>query len=52
MVELGVRSHTALKAMLNRKNFRMSSATNKDFSAGEISNIIWNESNRIWDFIW
>ena len=30
----------------------MSSATNKDFSEGEISSIIMGDSNKIWDFIW
>ena len=52
MVEVGHRAHTSLKAMLYRKNFKMTSATNKDFSAGEINNVVMNESNRIWTFIW
>ena len=30
----------------------MSQATNKDFSEGEVSSIIMNDSNKIWDFIW
>lgn len=52
MIELGHRTHTALKVMLFRKNFKMTGATNKDFSSGEINHIIMGESNRIWDFIW
>ena len=52
MIEVGHRAHTALKVMLFRKNFKMTNATNKDFSSGEVSHIIMGESNRIWDFIW
>ena len=52
MIEVGHRAHTALKVMLFRKNFRMTAATNKDFSSGEISQIIMGESGRIWSFIW
>ena len=52
MIEVGHRAHTALKVMLFRKNFKMTSATNKDFSSGEINHIIMGESNRIWTFIW
>jgi len=52
MIEVGHRAHTSLKVMLFRKNFKMTGATNKDFSSGEINNIIMSESNRIWDFIW
>ena len=52
MVEIGHRAHTALKAMLYRKNFRMTSATNKDFSPTEICTIVMDESDRVWDFIW
>ena len=52
MIEFGHRTHTALKVMLFRKNFKMTSATNKDFSSGEINNIVMNESNSIWTFIW
>ena len=52
MIEVGHRAHTSLKVMLFRKNFKMTGATNKDFSSGEINNIIMSESNRIWDLIW
>lgn len=52
MIEVGHRAHTALKVMLFRKNFKMTGATNKDFSSGEVSQIIMDESNKIWDFIW
>ena len=52
MIEVGHRAHTSLKVMLFRKNIRMTTATNKDFSTGEISHIIMGESNCIWQFIW
>ena len=52
MIMVGHRAHTSLKVMLFRKNFKMTGATNKDFSSGEISHIIMGESNRIWTFIW
>jgi len=52
MIEMGHLTHTALKVMLFRKNFKMTTATNKDFSSGEINNIVMNESGRIWSFIW
>ena len=52
MIEVGHRAHTALKVLLFRKNFKMTNATNKDFSSGEVSHIIMGESNRIWDFVW
>ena len=52
MVEVGNRAHTSLKVMLFRKNFHMTAATNKDFSSGDISQIIMGESNKIWNFIW
>ncbi len=52
MIMVGHRAHTSLKVMLFRKNFKMTGATNKDFSSGEINNIIMSESNRVWTFIW
>ena len=52
MIEVGHRAHTALKVMLFRKNFKMTTATNKDFSTGDINHIVMGESNRIWTFIW
>lgn len=52
MIEVGHRAHTSLKTILFQKDLRMSSATNKDFSEGEISSIIMGDSNKIWDFIW
>ena len=52
MTEMGHLAHTALKAMLYRKNFRMTCATNKDFSPTEINTIVYDESDRIWNFIW
>ena len=52
MIEVGHRAHTSLKTILFQKDLRMSSATNKDFSEGEINSIIMGDSNKIWDFIW
>ena len=52
MIEVGHRAHTSLKTILFQKDLRMTSATNKDFSEGEISSIIMGDSNKIWDFIW
>ena len=52
MVEVGQRTNTSLKTLLFEKDLRMSAATNKDFSEGEVSSIIMNDTNKIWDFIW
>ena len=52
MIEVGHLAHTAMKTMLFRKNFKMTGATNKDYTSGEINGIIMGESNRIWTFIW
>lgn len=52
MIEVGHRAHTSLKTILFQKDLRMTGATNKDFSEGEISSIIMGDSNKIWDFIW
>ena len=52
MVELGNRMNTALKTLLFEKDLRMSAATNKDFSEGEVSSIIMDDTNRVWNFIW
>ena len=52
MVQLGEGTTTALKSMLFRKNFKMTGATNKDFTSGEINHIIQGETGRIWTFIW
>ena len=52
MIEVGHRSHTSLKTMLFKKDLRMSGATNKDFSEGEVKSIIMGETDRVWTFIW
>ena len=52
MIETGHRAHTALKTILFKKDLKMSAATNKDFTEGEISSIIMGDTNKIWDFIW
>ena len=38
--------------MLFKKDLRMSNATNKDFSEGDVSSIIMGETGRVWTFIW
>ena len=52
MIETGHKSHTSLKTVLFKKNFRISAATNKDYSSGEILNLIERDANRIWTFVW
>ena len=52
MIEVGHRAHTSLKTMLFKKDLRMSNATNKDFTEGEVSSIIMGETGRVWTFIW
>ena len=52
MVETGHKSHTSLKTVLFKKNFRISAATNKDYSSGEILNLIERDANRVWTFVW
>lgn len=52
MIECGHRAHTAMKIMLFKKNLRMTGATNKDFSSGEIEGIIMHETNSVWTIIW
>ena len=48
MIEVGHLTHSSLKTILFRKNFRMSEATNKDFSSGEINGIIMGDTRAIW----
>ena len=52
MIETGHKSHTSLKTVLFKKNFRISAATNKDYSSGEILNLIERDANRVWTFVW
>ena len=51
MIEASQRVHTSLKTILFKKDLRMSSATNKDFSESEISSIIMNDTNKINEFM-
>ena len=51
MNDVGQHTQASLKTLLFEKDLRMSTATNKDFSEGEISSIIMNDSAKIWDFI-
>ena len=52
MIEVGHLTQASLKTILFRKNFRMSEATNKDFSSGEINSIIMGETGIVWQFVW
>ena len=52
MIETGHKCHTSLKTILFKKNFRISAATNKDYSSGEILNLIERDANRTWTFVW
>jgi len=52
MIFNGTMAESALKTILFRKNFRMSEATNKDFSSGEINSIIMHETGIVWQFVW
>ena len=52
IIEAGHLTHTSLKTILFRKNFRMSSASNKDFSTSEIDSIIMSDTDKFWDVIW
>ena len=49
---MGHITQSALKTILFRKNLRMSEASNKDFSSGEINSIIMGETGVVWSFIW
>ena len=52
MVLTGHMAHSTLKAILFTKTFRMSNATNKDYSSGEIMNLIHRDAGRVWSFVW
>lgn len=52
MIETGHKTHTTLKTLLFKKNFRLSAATNKSYSSGEILNLIERDANKIWVFVW
>lgn len=51
-IELGKISSFALKAMLFRKNLRMTTATNKEYSSSEINTLIMSDTDGMWTFIW
>ena len=52
MIFNGTMAEASLKTILFRKNFRMSEATNKDFSSGEVNSIIMHETGIVWQFVW
>ena len=43
------RCHTSLKSILSAKKMRMSASVNKDFSEGEISSLMFGDTNLIGD---
>ena len=49
---IGHKCHITLKTLLFKKNFRLSAATNKDYSSGDILNLIERDANRVSIFIW
>ena len=49
---IGHKCHTTLKTLLYKKNFRLSAATNKDYSSGDILNLIERDANRVSTFVW
>ena len=51
-IELGKISAFALKAMLFRKNLRMTTSTNKDYSSSEINTVMMSDTDGMWIFIW
>ena len=52
MGEVAHRTLSSLKTILFQKDLRISSATNKDFSEGEISSIIMDDTFEIMVLIW
>ena len=52
MIFQGTMAQASLKTILYKKSFRMSEATNKDFSSGEINSIIMHETGIVWKFVW
>ena len=52
MVETGHKSHTTLKTLLFKKNFKLSAATNKEYTSGKILSLIEKDANMVWTFVW
>ena len=52
MILVGHKAHTTLKSILFKKYFRISNASNKDYSSGEIINLTDRDANRVWSFVW
>ena len=52
MVLVGHRANNALQNILFNKTFRMSAASNKDYSSGETMNVIHRDAGRVWSFVW
>ena len=52
MVETGHKAHTSLKTVIFKKALRLSAATNKQYSSGQVLNLIERDCNKIWTFVW
>ena len=50
-VMTGHRAHWALKCILFRKSFRLTNATNKQYSSSEITQIVVHDTNYFWALI-
>ena len=48
LLTTGHRAHWALKVILFRKSFRLTNATNKQYSSSEISQIVMHDTNAFW----
>ena len=48
LLTTGHRAHWALKVILFRKSFRLTNATNKQYSNSEISQIVMHDTNAFW----
>jgi len=49
---MGQRSHSALKALVYKKHYKISSATNRDFTTGEIYSVVNSDVGRLMGFAW
>ena len=52
MILTGHKSHNTLKALIFQKNFNLSAATNKEYTSGQILNLLERDAWRIWPFMW
>ena len=52
MILTGHKSHNTLKALVFKKNFNLSAATNKEYTSGKILNLLERDAGKIWPFMW